>query len=448
MAHKANLRICLAISIFLLVIAGPAQAATITVGSGAGYDYDSIQAGIDAAVDGDTVLVAPDEYVVTEPVTFRGKAITVQSEAGPDETTIRMGTPADTNRASVVIFENNETAASVLEGFTITGGRGSNGLSAGGGIYFDASSGTVRNCAIVQNTAGYAGGVFCRNLCSPRLIDCIIAENLAAGSGGGVFAFSGASLILTSCTITANSTKDLGGGLCCYVNSLTTLTNCIISGNSVTGATANVAGYGGGLYCSESSSLTLTNCTIAENSAGFSAGGVMCYKLSSANLTNCVIMENSAARLGGAIFCETDSSMTMTNCIISGNSARQRGGGLECYLNSSLTLTNCTIWGNSADQSGGGLDCFNRCSVAVTNSILWGNTSPKGRQISLRNPATTLTIDYSSVAGGQTGVSVESGCTLTSTPTRFLPMQTTMTIILSHKQADGTRTAKPGSWMM
>jgi len=185
MANKSNLRTCLAISIFLLVMAGLAQAATITVGPGAGYDFDTIQAGIDAAVDGDTVLVVPGEYVITEPITFRGKAVTVKSEAGLDQTTIRMDTPADTNRGSVVFFENNETDASVLEGFTITGGRGSYGLSAGGGIYFDASSGTVKNCTIVQNTAGYAGGVFCRNLCSPKLIDCIIAENSASGSGGG-----------------------------------------------------------------------------------------------------------------------------------------------------------------------------------------------------------------------------------------------------------------------
>ncbi len=131
-----------------------------------------------------------------------------------------------------------------------------------------------------------------------------------------------------------------------------------------------------------------------------------------ATLTNCVITENSAARLGGAMFCETDSSMTMANCIISRNSARQRGGGIECYLNSSVNLTNCTIWGNSADQSGGGLDSFNRCSVAVINSIVSGNTSPQGRQISVRNPATTLTIAYSNVANGQAGIHLQSGCTL------------------------------------
>ena len=120
-----------------------ANGATIAVGPGAGYDFETIQAGIDAAVDGDTVLVAAGEYIITEPITFQGKAITVQSEARADETTIRMGTPADTRRGSVVIFENNETETSVLDGFTLTGGKGcwvaSEDKWLGGGIYFDAS---------------------------------------------------------------------------------------------------------------------------------------------------------------------------------------------------------------------------------------------------------------------------------------------------------------------
>jgi predicted outer membrane repeat protein len=399
-------RISLMFVIFITVLGGIelTNGATITIGSGTSYDFSTIQVGIDAAVDGDTVLVGPGEYVITEPVTFQGKAITVRSEEGRDETTIRMDTPADPKRGSVVVFENNETNTSVLEGFTITGGSG--------GIRFDASSGTVSNCSILHNTAEYAGGIFCAHPCSPRLIGCIIAENSApGGSGGGVFIWDEASLTLINCIIMDNSAKDFGGGLCCYNNASMTLTDCIISGNSITGATALLAGYGGGVSCTENSSLTLTNCTISKNSAGFSAGGVMCYK-SSAILKDCIITENSAARLGGAIFCDTDSSMSITNCIISGNSASQRGGGIECYLNSSIALTNCTIWGNSAGQSGGGVDSFNRSSVLVTNSIVMGNTSPQGRQLSVRNPSTTLTIAYSNIAGGQGRINVESGCTL------------------------------------
>ena len=353
-----RIRLVLAVSIAAIVLGSikPANAATIEVGAGEGRDFDTIQAGIDAASDGDTVLVAPGEYIITEPITFRGKAITVMSEAGPDETIIRMGTLADTNRGSIVIFENNETAASVLDGFIITGGSGTwvQDAAYGGGILFDASSATVRNCTIVQNRAGRGGGVVSAYPCSPTLIDCIISENSSIRSGGGLSAYVGASLTLTNCVVKGNAAGSEGGGLMCYTNSV----------------------------------VTLTYCTIAENSAELTGGGVCNGE---------------------------DSSVTMTHCVIEGNTASW-GGGLATYSPSSTAIincVNCTIWGNSASISGGGLGCYQGgASATVTNSIFWGNTAPKGDQSALTHGASTLTVTYSNVAGGRDRVTIEGGSTL------------------------------------
>ncbi len=51
---------------FFLVMAGLAQAATITVGSGANYDFDTIQAGIDTATTGNEIYLeqAPTVFSV------------------------------------------------------------------------------------------------------------------------------------------------------------------------------------------------------------------------------------------------------------------------------------------------------------------------------------------------------------------------------------------------
>jgi hypothetical protein len=377
---------------FFLPMAGAAQAATITVGPVAAYDFDTIQAGIDAANDSDTVLVAAGEYVITEPVTFLGKAITVKSEAGPDETTIRMGTPADTNRGSVVVFENNETTESILEGFTITGGRGifapSGGIWVGGGVYFNASSGTVRNCAIVQNSANYGGGVICTDNSLLTVNNCTIAGNSATGSGGGVFS---------------------------VYNSSVTMTDCIVSSNSVTGAIMGVAGYGGGVSCAESSLVTLTNCKIADNSAGIGGGGIYFVKTNAAStMTHCIIIGNSAGNWGAGVGCElTETPLAMTNCVIVRNTAGEGTGGVACALGAGATISNCTIWGNSGGSTWGasGLGCW-KGSATVTNSIIWANASPKGRDISVEDSVSTLAIAYSDVAGGQAEVYVQGGSTL------------------------------------
>lgn len=68
--------------ILVLVIAGFSSAATIHVPG----DQPTIQAGINAASDGDTVLVADGTYTGkgNKDLDFNGKAITVKSENGPE----------------------------------------------------------------------------------------------------------------------------------------------------------------------------------------------------------------------------------------------------------------------------------------------------------------------------------------------------------------------------
>jgi hypothetical protein len=390
-----RIRLVLAVSIAAVVLGGikPANAATIEVGSGQGRDFDTIQAGIDAASDRDTVLVAPGEYDITEPITFRGKAITVKSEAGRDQTTIRMGTPADTNRGSVVIFENGETIASVLDGFTITGGRGCRAWIpevsefnwGGGGICFIASSGTVRNCAIVQNRAEH--------------------------SGGGVASSANSLVTVSNCTIANNSVTIVGGGLMCWEDSSITMTDCIVVGNSVTGTTPAIEGWGGGLYCGPSCSLTAVNCNIVENSAGVGGAGATCAQNSLVTLKDCVIMKNSAEIIGGGVECS--GSVTLTNCVIARNSSLRWAGGLSCEeLSSSVIVKNCSFWANSATEEGGGVGCFNGASATVTNSIFLGNNAAKGNEVFLEESPTRFSVAYSNVAGGHAGIHVQGDSTL------------------------------------
>lgn len=78
-------------------------------------DHSKIQAGINAARDGDALLVAPGTYY--ENIDFRGKNIIVTSEKGPEETVINGGF-----EGSVVTFQSGEDREAVLHGFTIMNG--------------------------------------------------------------------------------------------------------------------------------------------------------------------------------------------------------------------------------------------------------------------------------------------------------------------------------------
>ncbi len=131
----------------LLVIAPAANAATINIPQ----DYPTIQAGIAAASDGDTVQVAPGTYV--ENIDFLNKAISVVSSAGPAVTVID-----GNNQGSAVTINNGAgrfSVQQVLQGFTLRNGNG----DFGGGVAVAEASPTILGNIFDSNNApiGYFG---------------------------------------------------------------------------------------------------------------------------------------------------------------------------------------------------------------------------------------------------------------------------------------------------
>jgi len=309
---------------------------TITVDDDGPADFDNIQAAIDAAWYGDTILVTDETYTEVwhgdtilvadgtytgegnRDIDFLGKAITLRSENGPNNCIIDCnGTEAEPHRG--FYFHSGEDENSVLDGFTITNGC----ATSGGGICCEESSPTVTNCAFSGNLAygESGGGGMYNNSGNPTIINCTFSGNSAA------------------------SDYARGGGMSNYKAS-PTVKNCTFSRNSAEGY---YNGCGGGMSNAAFGigSLTITNCTFSGNSSSDDGGGMFNFKVrNNVMITNCTFSGNSSKRRGGAMYSAYSYGYktTVANCILYGDIASD---GKEIYLYDS------TMDVNYSDVEGG-----------------------------------------------------------------------------------------------
>jgi hypothetical protein len=198
-------------------------------------DYSTIQGAINAAIDGDTVLVADGTYYEHD-LDLGGKAITVKSENGAGSCIIDC---EDDGRG--FYFHNNESADSIVEGFTIKNGYIFADI--GGGIYCEHTSPTISHCIIKDCEASSGAGIACQgqfmNTSTPKIMNCLITDNAVnIGVGGGIrLCYSDATIV--NCTITDNNASTGGGGLYCQ-QSHPEMTNTILWGNESTSGGAEL----------------------------------------------------------------------------------------------------------------------------------------------------------------------------------------------------------------
>ncbi|MFH2048445.1 MAG: right-handed parallel beta-helix repeat-containing protein [bacterium] len=142
-------------------------------------DQLTIQAGIDAALDSDTILVADDTYTGTgnRDLNFGDKNLVLMSENGPDVTTIDCGgTSLDPHNAINLL--NNQDSTTIIDGFTIQNAYDTAGWYKAA-IYCHMTSPTIRNCNISNNTCN---GIFCYSYPSRIIVEnCKLTNNYRCG---------------------------------------------------------------------------------------------------------------------------------------------------------------------------------------------------------------------------------------------------------------------------
>jgi hypothetical protein len=323
-----------AVVITMIVVAVSVALATATIINIPG-DYPTIQAGINASSDSDTILVQPGNYL--ENINFFGHNIVLASLylLSPD-TALISSTVIDGNHlAPVVTLESAQDSSTVIIGFTIQQGQSIDG----GGIFCYGGRPTVRDNIIRRNNVErWGGGLFLygapKNICNNTICD-----NTAL-RGAGLYCWQSNSKIIGN-VISNNIAWEMGGGVSC-VSSQATISGNLITGNVLPGSIA----WGGGIYCAGAPHPLISRNVISDNiSIDGTGGGIYCLHFSRPTIINCVISNNSAHNAGGIFLDLTDSYIY--NTVFYGNIAQERGGGLYCAYRDPV-LVNCIFWADTA----------------------------------------------------------------------------------------------------
>ncbi len=283
------------------------------------------------------------------------------------------------------------TAATVLDGFVITGGDSGPTIGSGGGLYCNGSA------------PGHA--------CNPTLNLLVFSGNRAAERGGGLF------------------NSGINDGVASPVLSIVVFTG-------------NRAGNGGAVYndADQGTSSPVFVAAAFRNNSADSLGGAM-YNNAHDGVSNPVIEESTfldnSASFAGAIYSTSGTSVDasgqsiayLTNVTFRGNQATSGSGGALLNIagpggTTSPQLLNVTITENTSTMGAAAIvnsSSGGTIQPVLTNVIVWWNNAGFGWPIS--NNSSTPTI-YNSIvqgsggsgAGWQTDFGVDGGGNLDVNP--------------------------------
>jgi hypothetical protein len=374
-------------ALLLAMSAAEAMSATLCVPS----EYATINAALDAALLGDTVLVAPGTYTTAEvrvvdiggpfPVYSLGflkDGVVVESESGPEATVLDLMGQGDPSSASwVFLAALLPSQNTVVDGFTVTGSPlGWNGMWVS-----ECGKVTVRDC-IFENLDARPGGLGGGGIAcgaTSLVLERTVFRNCHGVEGGGVWYYEGdvaahlqGDITVDACTFENCSEQAMlifGDGR--LPTRAATIGNCVFRGNSSIN--------GGGAVAIGDYTLTLHTCSFFDNisSASGGAASLSC----NFNIRDCLFVRNACTgnAQGGAVSAGPASAGvgSVQGCTFYGNSQQWTfSGGAAMKL--------------SVPPGGGSFDLGNNTFVASTGStaiylfsgaltsscnVLWNNTA-------------------------------------------------------------------------
>jgi parallel beta-helix repeat protein len=362
------------------------------------HPYDAIQEGIDAAANGQTVLVLPGEYILAGNYDLnpKGKQITIRSWYDVTNTVIN-----SQGAGSTFLINSAETSNTVIRGFSLT--TTLNCCSDGDcdqeeAVVMVGSSPTLLDCRIFECELS---GIICSNGSSPVIENCEITQtqwgirayqssprivsnriysigNGQAGDAGvGIYAFESSGLtvqdtIVSNClgrglVVVDDSDAQVTGSTFAYNyggvtldNSASLVERCVVRGNQAPTYYSDNSGSWVGTSQVDLSTAGLSDTTDEDENGG----GLLLLRGASPMIRNCLIVENTTWAddpdysatstapgygLGGGIYIGSGCSPTGVNCTVAGNHANTRGGGLTSVGNP--YFVNMIFWDNTSSNA-------------------------------------------------------------------------------------------------
>lgn len=228
-------RVFLWFCISVVALVGSVDAATLRVPS----EYPTIQSAIDAAVSGDTVMVAPGTYTNCDALPCRPSVgvmksgVSVVSEAGAAATTVRI----DSSAGGLASFEGHGVSDCTLDGFTITG----TAPGYHGAAFLGCDAIEVRNCRFVDLAGGVdiAGGLGAIQT-NITVAECEFIRCEAVTTGGGLLVDLG-SVTIDRCLF--EECVRGGASLNGHAGLSASVKECVFRNNTGNTALTVLAGY-------------------------------------------------------------------------------------------------------------------------------------------------------------------------------------------------------------
>ncbi|RLD74789.1 MAG: hypothetical protein DRJ15_17925, partial [Bacteroidetes bacterium] len=368
---------------------------------------------IDAASEGDTVLVQPGIYL--EHLAILNKNITLASLfLTTADTSYISTTIIDGDTSGRVIYADGLTSETVIAGLTLRNGKTSD--EPGGGLHIAGSSPTISYMVIRNNTAMMGGGIFCDGA-TLNVFNTLLMENVGINRAGGIMTIN-SDITLENCAIFDNHAPNGAGMNCLYNNDegnfyIVNIQSCDYSDNVASGSASGL--FIGKLSGNAIVDVVLDECTFTDNITNGNGALQIRGEEVDFRMLNCRITGNTsntftagAGFLGGC-------TGEMANCLIANNIAATGGGywnsgGVALWADVEVIFDNCTFADNFAPY-GGGLTVAGSGAYFV-NSIFWGNSNQQIAVVDFEENGGGLFIDYCDMQYGFDSIRVDPYSTL------------------------------------